>query len=191
MKATPGTSWNDIKEATGKTSVSQLKDHYKLHLGPNAEAEQKKVAEKIAKAEKNRAEGLLKKAEEGGKKAAGEGGGGDAEVERKKKGSGAGGGGKNKGKPKWEAQEVCPRFPQQPELYHFQLTRETGEHGEQRHVRQSHETEPSELCEKVREGKMACRGFEALRPYWTTDLPRGGQEDGRAEVSMETEPTAT
>jgi hypothetical protein len=115
MKAIPGTSWNDIKEAIGKTSVSQLKDHFKLHLGPNAEAEQKKLADKIAKAEKNKAEGLVKQAEEGGKKAGGEGGGDDTGGGKKKGGGGggpgAGEGGKNKGKPKAEAQGVCPRFP--------------------------------------------------------------------------------
>lgn len=123
MKAVPGTSWNDIKEAIGKQSVPQLKDHYRLHLGPNAEAEQKRLAEKIAKAEKNKAEGLAKQAEEDGKKAGeevgekagGPGGGGcDAGSGKKKRKNGDGGvasagaDGKNKGKEKAQLTEVCP-----------------------------------------------------------------------------------
>lgn len=123
MKAVPGTSWNDIKEAIGKKSVSQLKDHYKMHLGPNAEAEQKKAAERAAKAEKNKAEGLAKQAEEGGKKAVEEGGkkcdeasgggGGGGGKKKKKGGAGEGAadgqGGKNERKEKADAnaKEVC------------------------------------------------------------------------------------
>lgn len=123
MKAVPGTSWNDIKEAIGKHSVPQLKDHYRLHLGPNAEAEQKKLAEKSAKAEKNKVEGLAKQAEEGGKKAGEEvgekvgglgGRGCDVESGKKKKKNGDGGvasagaGGKNKEKENAQLTEVCP-----------------------------------------------------------------------------------
>jgi hypothetical protein len=123
MKAVPGTSWNNIKEAIGKQSVSQLKDHYKLHLGPNAEAEQKKLADKIAKAEKNKVEGLAKQAEEGGEKvgqkveekAGGLGGvGGDAGSAEKIKNKGNGGspgageGDDKKGKEKAQPTEVCP-----------------------------------------------------------------------------------
>jgi hypothetical protein len=137
MKAVPGTSWNNIKEAVGKQSVSQLKDHYKLHLGPNAEAEQKKLADKIAKAEKNKVEGLAKQAEEVGKKvgqkveekveekAGGLGGvGGDAGSAEKIKnkgdggsagagagadaGAGAGEGDDKKRKEKAQPTEVCP-----------------------------------------------------------------------------------
>jgi hypothetical protein len=120
MKAVAGTSWNAIKEAIGKQSVSQLKEHYKLHLGPNAEVEQKKAAERAAKAEKNKTEGLAKQAEDGGKKAAeedgkkaagedgkkaaGEDGKKAAEEDEKKAaeeasgGGGGGGGGKKKKK---------------------------------------------------------------------------------------------
>ena len=120
MKALPGKSWNDIKEAIGKPSVSQLKEHYKLHLGPNAAEEQKKQAERSAKAEKNKVEGLAKQVEGQGKN--GDGGSGDAG----EKGSGGGGGGdggkkekggdgKNKGKEKVteqaQAQHVCSLIP--------------------------------------------------------------------------------
>lgn len=82
-------SWKQIMEATGKESESQLKNHYKLHLGPNAKEEQQKLADKLAKAEKNKAEGLAKQADGQEKKE--DGGGGD----EGKKGGGGGGGKKN------------------------------------------------------------------------------------------------
>jgi len=110
-------SWRDIKEAIGKESESQLKNHYRLHLGPNAQEEQKKQAERTAKAEKNKAEGLAKQAEGQGKQGDGGGGGGDGGGGGgnggQKKVDGGGGGGKNKGeeKAKGKAQEVCPLVP--------------------------------------------------------------------------------
>lgn len=112
-------TWRDIKEAVGKESESQLKNHYRLYLGPNAQEEQKKQAERIAKAEKNQAEGLAKQAEGQGKQAdggdgAGGGGGGHGGQKKVGDGGGAGGdGGKNKGKEKAKekAQEVCPLVP--------------------------------------------------------------------------------
>jgi hypothetical protein len=110
-------TWRDIKEAIGKESESQLKNHYRLYLGPNAQEERKKQAERTAKAEKNRAEGLARQAEVQGKQGDGSGGGGDGgggNGGQKKVGGGdGGGGGKNKGKekPKAKAQEVCPIVP--------------------------------------------------------------------------------
>jgi hypothetical protein len=115
----------DIKEAVGKESESQLKNHYRLHLGPNAREEQKKQEERIAKAEKNKAEGLAKQAEGQGKQADGGGGGDDGGKKnsggggdggQKKVGDGGcadGGGDKNKGKEKAKAkaQEVCLLVP--------------------------------------------------------------------------------
>lgn len=127
MKAIAGTSWNEIKEAIGKQSLSKLKDHYKLHLGPNAEAEQKKLAEKTAKVEKTKAEGLAKKADGGGKKDVEEGekkveghqgrsGCVDRGAENQNTAGGGGGGGggadagsKAKVKDKAKAKEVCFR----------------------------------------------------------------------------------
>lgn len=104
-------TWRDIKEAIGKESESQLKNHYRLHLGPNAQEERKKQAERTAKAEKNKAEGLAKQAEGQGKRGHGVGGGGDRGDNGEK--NGGGGGGKNKGmeKAKAKAQEVCPLVP--------------------------------------------------------------------------------
>ena len=119
-------TWRDIKEAVGKESESQLKNHYRLYLGPNAQEERKKQAERTAKAEKNKAEGLAKQAEGRGKQGDGVGGGGDnggknnsgggGDGGQKKVGDdgGGGGGGENKGKEKAKAkaQEVCPLVPQ-------------------------------------------------------------------------------
>jgi hypothetical protein len=107
-------TWRDIKEAIGKESESQLKNHYRLYLGPNAQEERKKQAERTARAEKNKAEGLAKQAEGQGKQGDGSGGGGDGGNDGEKKdGGGGGGGGKNKGKEKAKAkaQEVCPLVP--------------------------------------------------------------------------------
>jgi hypothetical protein len=112
-------TWRDIKEATGKESESQLKNHHRSYLGPNAEEEQKRRAERTAKAEKNKAEGLAKQAE-GQSKQGGGGGGDDGDDGGKKNGGGGGqkkvgdgNGGKNKGKEKAKAkaQEVCPLVP--------------------------------------------------------------------------------
>jgi len=123
-------TWRDIKEAVGKESESQLKNHYRLYLGPNAQEERKKQAERTAKAEKNKAEGLAKQAEGRGKQGDGVGGGGDGGGDNGGKknsgggsnggqkkvgdGGGGGGGGKDKGKEKVKAkaQEVCPLVPQ-------------------------------------------------------------------------------
>ena len=88
-------SWKQIMEATGKESESQLKNHYKLHLGPNAREEQQKLADKLARAEKNKAEGLAKQADG-----------------QEKKEVGGGGGKKNKRKEKAKAQEVWLTAPQ-------------------------------------------------------------------------------
>jgi hypothetical protein len=130
-------TWRDIKEAIGKKSESQLKNHYRLHLGPNAQEEQKKLAERIAKAEKNKAEGLVKQAKgrskqgdgrdgdgdgdgdggDDGDKKNGSGGGGDGGQEKVGDGGGAGGGSgkiKEKEKTKAKLQKVRPaslRFP--------------------------------------------------------------------------------
>ena len=112
--------WKEIMAAIGKKSESQLKNHYKLHLGPNKEEEQKKLADKVAKAEKNKAEGLAKQAEGQEKKGDGGGGGGgkkagDGDGAKKTGGGGGGGGKKKKGeeeaeekeKEKPKAKEVC------------------------------------------------------------------------------------
>ena len=118
-------TWRDIKEAVGKESESQLKNHYRLHLGPNAQEEQKKQAERTARAEKNKAEGLAKRAEGQGKQAddgddgngggkKNSGGGGDGGQKKVSDGGCADSGGdKNKGKEKAKAkaQEVCPLVP--------------------------------------------------------------------------------
>ena len=107
-------------EATGKKSESQLKNHYKLHLGTNAKEEQQKVADKLAKAEKNKAEGLAEqtdgeeKKEDGGGGDGGKKGGGGGGGKKNAGGDGNGGGGggkKNKGKEKAKAQEVRPMTP--------------------------------------------------------------------------------
>ena len=123
-------TWRDIKEAISKESESQLKNHYRLYLGPNAREERKNEAEQITKAE-----GLSKQAEGHGKQGDGSGsgsggggdgdggddggkknggGGGDGGQKKVGDGCGAGGaGGKNKGKEKAKskAQEVCPLVP--------------------------------------------------------------------------------
>jgi hypothetical protein len=116
-------TWRDIKEAIGKESESQLKNHYRLYLGPNAQEERKKQAERTAKAEKNKAEGLVRQAEGQGKQGDGGGGGGSGGDNGgknngggdgnggQKKVDGGGGGSKNKGKEKAKAQEVCPLVP--------------------------------------------------------------------------------
>jgi hypothetical protein len=121
-------SWQQIADAIGKASKSQISAHWRLNLGPNAEAEQKKQAEKAAKAEKNKAEGLGKQAEEGEKKAGGEGGGGEGAGgdggggKKKNRGGGGGGGGgtgegsKNKGEEKAKAKEVCSLPPKKGRL---------------------------------------------------------------------------
>jgi hypothetical protein len=119
----------EIKEAVGKESEPQLKNHYRLHLGPNAQEEQKKQEERIAQAEKNKAEGLAKQVEGQGKQAGGGGGGGGDDGGKKNSGGGGdggqkkvgdggcadGGGDKNKGKEKAKAkakaQEVCLLVP--------------------------------------------------------------------------------
>ena len=131
MKAIPGTSWNEIKEAIGKQSLSQLKEHYKLHLGPNAEAEQKKAAERALKAEKSKVEGLAKQAEEGEKKTVGEEGsfgaaGGGGGKKKKNKGPGAddaeAGKSKGKGKGKENANAIeVSTLPLNFDCYHCHL----------------------------------------------------------------------
>jgi hypothetical protein len=129
-------TWRDIREAIGKESESQLKNHYRLYLGPSAQEEQKKQAERTAKAEKNKAEGLARQAEGQGKQ--GDGGGGEGANNGGKKNGGSGNGGqkkvdgcgggsKNKGKEKAKAQEVCSTSPsRQTHLAMLSLTHPTG-----------------------------------------------------------------
>lgn len=110
--------WKQIKEAIGKKSELQLKNHYKLRLAPKVEEERKKLVEKIAKGEQNKAEVLAKQTESHGKKGgAGGCGGGGGDSSGGKKTAGGGGtsggadgeaaqGGKNKSQEKEKAAEA-------------------------------------------------------------------------------------